>query len=57
MTHCCRPIPPPRSRVVADSAKFTTVLSRKAAIDTITATTMTRLVGTAARILTSIPTA
>ncbi|WP_160112812.1 hypothetical protein [Mycobacterium sp. 3519A] len=36
-----RVIPPPRSRVVAGSAKFTTVLSRKATIDTITATAIT----------------
>lgn len=41
--------------MVAGSARFTTVLSRNATIDTITATTITRLVGAALRIFTAKP--
>ena len=43
--------PPPRSRLMAGRARLTTVLSRKATVDTRIATTMTLLVGAASRIL------
>jgi hypothetical protein len=55
MIHCCNARPPPRSCSVAGKARLITVESRNATIDTITATTIARLVGAASRNVTAGP--
>ena len=49
MIHCCNVRPPNRSSSMAGKARSITVESRNATIDTITATTIARLVGAASR--------
>src|SRR6185312_3577002 len=49
MIHCCDARPPPMSCSMAGKARLITVESRNATIDTITATTIARLVGAALR--------
>src|SRR5262249_4564241 len=53
MIHCCNTRPPPRSCSMAGKARLITLESRNATIDTITATTIARLVGAASRNVTA----